>query len=598
MSKKRLSLILMFVAALALAAGDSSRAQTQTGAELTERFSQTWPLTAGGRVSLSNINGNVRVSSWERNEVRVDAVKRAYRAERLSEAEIRVEARADSIRIETKYPNYHWEGRRPERHENPASVEYTLTVPRSAMIEGLNLINGDLSIENISGSVKANSINGRVSAKGLTGPVNLSVINGRLEAVLDRLGEGQSVSLSSVNGELSVTLPSDASAHLRASTVHGQIVNDFGLPVRVGEYVGRDLEGRLGAGAARVRLSNVNGTIRLRRAADNRSQSPVTNLLSETRASSNDGDTDEAGEIARGVREAQREAQREAREARREAAELARETTRATREAMRELERTTQSRGGSARQTANESSSFAVSGSPRVRLETFDGSISVRAWDKSEVAYTAIKRASDERELQGIRVSAQGDGSGGVTIRTEFDRSHATQRVERGGRTVVFSSGASVELEVYVPRNSVLSISSGDGRVRVEGVTGEIDLRTGDGPVEVTDSRGRLRAETGDGPVRVINFDGDAEARTGDGRITLDGRFKSLTAHTGDGSITLTVPSDFNFNIETDARSVTGDDVVAEGGAGDGRVRRWRVGAGGNTLRLHTGEGQIIVRRR
>src|SRR5207248_11572511 len=117
-----------------------------------------------------------------------------------------------------------------------------------------------------------------------TRAVNLSVANGRLDATLDRLNESGTVTLSAVNGALVVTIPSDSNATVRASTVHGAISNDFNLPVREGEYVGRDLEGRLGQGGARVRLGNVNGSITIRRANDNRPLSPAVNLLSETRS--------------------------------------------------------------------------------------------------------------------------------------------------------------------------------------------------------------------------------------------------------------------------------------------------------------------------
>jgi DUF4097 and DUF4098 domain-containing protein YvlB len=614
-------LTLLLVAAMLPLSGDSLRAQTQTTAqsssrgELTEEFHQTYPLAAQGRVSLSNINGGVRISSWDRNEVRVDAIKRARRPERLREAEIKIESSGNSIRIETEYPHYNFDGRNHTPDDNPATVEYTLTIPRQATLEDVSLINGGLDLDSLAGVIKASSINGRVMAKGLTGTVNLSVINGRLEASFDRLGEGQSVNLSSVNGPVTVTLPSDANAHLRASTVHGSIGNDFNLPVRVGEYVGRDLEGRLGAGSSRIRVSNVNGQISIRRAGDNRPQSPVTNLLSETpRAEMEEEDNDEDGEaeeISRDVREAVRHAQKEARDIRREAAHAARdaqhqaerearEAARISRDASRELSRSAGAAiaGDEHRQIARESNTLAVTGAPRVRLETFDGAINVRAWDRPEVSYTAIKRASGDREMQGIKVLAQGGGTSEVVIRTEFDKTHARTHVERAGRTVTFSSGASVELEVLVPRNSMLFVSSGDGRVRVEGVSGEIDLRTGDGSVDVADVRGRLKAETGDGPVRIHNFEGDAEARTGDGRITLDGRFNSLSARTGDGSISLSLPEDLNVNIETDARHVVSDGVAVEESPGAERVRRWRVGGGGNTLMLRTGDGQVVIRRR
>jgi hypothetical protein len=44
---------------------------------LTEEFHQTYPFAANGRVSLSNINGPVHITAWDRNEVKLDAIKRA-----------------------------------------------------------------------------------------------------------------------------------------------------------------------------------------------------------------------------------------------------------------------------------------------------------------------------------------------------------------------------------------------------------------------------------------------------------------------------------------------------------------------------------------
>ncbi len=649
MSKKRFILGLFVLAALALTAADTptSRAQSQqTRPELTEEFHQTYPLAANGRVSLQNINGAVKVVAWDRNEVKVDAVKRAYMAERLREVQIKVDASASRLRIETEYPDsqLNWNDRDGRRHENPATVEYTLTVPRGAAIDEINLVNGGLTLEGLAGSVQASSVNGRVSASGLSGPVQLSVVNGRLEATLDSLSDAGRVSLSAVNGPLVVTLPSDSNAVLHADTVHGRITNDFNLPVREGEYVGRELAGRLGRGGAVVKLNNVNGAIQIRRAGDGRQQSPATNLLSETRSredfdndndNNNDDDSDNAvadaaREATREAREAQREAARELRELERERRDTSRETAEARREAQREIADATREAAreaaraareadkvireslkddlkdgvkgmviyDSARATARESKTYAVTGTPRVRVETFDGAVNIHAWDKPEVMYTAIKRATDEREMQGIKVLAQQSAGGEVTLRADFDKSFARVYREQGGHVTSYVSNASAEFDLYVPRNSTVFVSTGDGRLRVDGVAGELDLRTGDGPIDVTGARGRLRAETGDGRIRIDNFEGDAETRTGDGRITLDGNFRSLAARTGDGTISLTLPEGANATVETNAESVFNDGVAVAESDAESRVRRWRVGTGGQVLTLRTGEGQIILRRR
>src|SRR5215207_7036368 len=167
MSKKRLLLSLVALAALTLTAADAPVvAQRSDRPELTEEFHQTYQLAPGGRVSLSNINGAVKVQVWDRDEVKVDAVKRAYTAERLREAQIKVDASQSRVRIETEYPDstLRWSDRDGERHENPASVEYTLTVPRRVNIDEISLVNGSLNLAGLAGSVKASSVNGRVTA--------------------------------------------------------------------------------------------------------------------------------------------------------------------------------------------------------------------------------------------------------------------------------------------------------------------------------------------------------------------------------------------------------------------------------------------------
>jgi DUF4097 and DUF4098 domain-containing protein YvlB len=239
---------------------------------LTEEFHQTYTITADGRIELDNINGDVHISSWDRNEVKVDAVKYADTKERLDEAKIEVDAGKDHISIRTKYPdhdhNWTWGS-----HNNPASVEYTLTVPRTASLDEIKLINGALDVNGISGEVRASCINGRLEAHDLSGRAKLATINGRLDARFSQL-EHKDIELNSVNGGLELTIPSDSNAEVEASTVSGGISNDFGLHVSR-HMVGNSLHGELGSGGARIKASNVNGHIEIRHASDGHAMSPV-----------------------------------------------------------------------------------------------------------------------------------------------------------------------------------------------------------------------------------------------------------------------------------------------------------------------------------
>jgi hypothetical protein len=254
------------MSSVAEAGASAAKDDDQSGGELREEFHRTYPLARDGRVSLKNINGAARVVAWDRDEVKIDAVKYARSRQRLDEAAIDVEATGDSVNVKTRYPQHDLTWERDGR-DNPATVEYTLTVPRTARVDSVELINGGLEIDGVAGVVKATCINGRLRARNLAGEARLSTINGALEAEFDRFEDGKAVSLDSVNGTVDLAVPPSASASVRASTVHGSISNDFQIAVKRGEWIGESLEGQLGAGgAARVKLSNVNGPIRIRRA--------------------------------------------------------------------------------------------------------------------------------------------------------------------------------------------------------------------------------------------------------------------------------------------------------------------------------------------
>lgn len=272
--KRSISFSLTFGALCAFALA-SIMARAADREKVTEEFHHTYPLSAGGSVALDNINGPVHISSWDQNEVKVDAIKTAYSQERLKDAQIEVEATSNRISIKTKYPDH--EEREHDWHDNPASVEYTLTVPRNVRLDKIRLINGSLDISDISGDVEASCINGTLTAKNLTGQMELSSINGRTDATLNPPSKG-SVELSAVNGPLNLTLPSDANARIEAKTVTGKIDNNFGLHVNNRQYVGHDLSGELGSGGAHIELRNVNGPIDIHHANDGHILSPVKNF--------------------------------------------------------------------------------------------------------------------------------------------------------------------------------------------------------------------------------------------------------------------------------------------------------------------------------
>ena len=292
-SNVRSALLVMVMAFSLLTTAAWASDHSDRRGSLTEEVHKVFPLSAQGRVELENINGPVHIVGWDRAEVKVDAVKSAWTKERLAEARIEIDASADRISIRTKYPNhdhtFNFGG--DDERDNPARVEYTISVPRQASLDEIKLVNGRLDIKDVAGEVRASCVNGRMEAQNLQGRTELNTVNGTLDASVTQL-PSSGLKLSSVNGRLHVTLPSDASAEVEASTVSGSIHNDFGLTAIRHQYVGHSLHGQLGTGGTLVKLSNVNGTIEISHAGDGRPLSPATNL-ERGRDRDHDGDRDD-----------------------------------------------------------------------------------------------------------------------------------------------------------------------------------------------------------------------------------------------------------------------------------------------------------------
>ncbi len=238
--------LLIVVFAFTLAAG--------ADAPYEEVIDQAFAVSATTRVSLENVNGDVSIEAWDRDEVRVQAVKRASSPELLAELEVEIDATGDRVDIDTHYPSR-------MRSGQGTSVEYTLTVPRTARLASIDLVNGGLRVAGVEGGVSANCVNGTIRAEGVTGDLDLATVNGRIELDASSFAGGEELALESVNGAIEVTLPASADGSIDAETVNGSIGNDLGLEVRKGQYIGSSMHGTVGSGAGRLSIETVNGPI-------------------------------------------------------------------------------------------------------------------------------------------------------------------------------------------------------------------------------------------------------------------------------------------------------------------------------------------------
>ncbi|HXN25422.1 MAG TPA: DUF4097 family beta strand repeat-containing protein [Candidatus Dormibacteraeota bacterium] len=251
---------------------------------------------------------------------------------------------------------------------------------------------------------------------------------------------------------------------------------------------------------------------------------------------------------------------------------------------------------------------YAISGRAQVRVGTNDGNVRVLTGDSKEVGVRV--------ETHGMNIS---DREVRVNVRQEGDRIEADVRMRMPNSWCVFcSSGRSLKIEIRMPRQGDLTVETGDGSVEADALEGKANIHTGDGHIKLAGARGEIRLLTGDGHIEARNLDGQLEAKSGDGHIRIEGRFEGLnlntgdgsievrvlpgskisstwTVHTGDGSVDLTLPNDFQANLDAhtnDGRISLGFPVTMEGAISKSEVRG-KINGGGALLTVRTGDGSI-----
>jgi hypothetical protein len=246
----------------------------------------------------------------------------------------------------------------------------------------------------------------------------------------------------------------------------------------------------------------------------------------------------------------------------------------------------------------------------RIDLINSNGKTRVVGEDRPDVLLRGIKNARAESEqaaralLDGIYVRSQETASG-LALEAEIPRK--------------WNRHGSIDLELCVPHDTEIHITSSNGKVCVQGlrhgvtahssngsirltdITGDIDLTTANAKVCCSCTCGRLVARSSNGKIEVGDHSGAIDATTSNGLIhaTLKAlAADGVTLATSNGRIVLELPEDPNADVDirVDNGVIRSDLALGnEVREGAGRLRG-RLGRGGNPIKLRTSNGTISVR--
>jgi DUF4097 and DUF4098 domain-containing protein YvlB len=228
--------------------------------------------------------------------------------------------------------------------------------------------------------------------------------------------------------------------------------------------------------------------------------------------------------------------------------------------------------------------SFNISPGKNLIVELNSGDVKVTYWNKSEVN---IKIWGDDDAEEKMNFSVEGN-----------DEEIKVTGTQKSSSFSWFSS-IDVEVEIKVPSEFNLEISTAGGDIKCGGIKGKANLNTSGGDVWADKFSGDINVSTSGGDIFLFCSDAEINAETsgGDIRLEYEGENKGIDISTSGGDIEIKLPKMFNAAMElstsggdvscslsmTNTKKVSGSRLIGD------------LNSGGEKLSAHTSGGDITV---
>lgn len=238
---------------------DASSAHSADGNEVSDQINKTVTLSPGSNVRIAGFNGKATVETWDSDRAEINIQVRASSQEAMERKPVLIEHTGNTLVIRTENDK---EGGKWGRDSGWVRHEVNVRLPRSSNLK-VSGINGAVTVGALTGEVGVNGVNGRVKVEQAGTIAELSGINGGVSVSMMRFGEG-GLKISGINGGVDIGLPAETNADIDVRGINGGVDSD--LPISIlGEVRRGQLTGKLNGGGAPIKVSGVNGGVKLHR---------------------------------------------------------------------------------------------------------------------------------------------------------------------------------------------------------------------------------------------------------------------------------------------------------------------------------------------
>ncbi len=178
--------------------------------------------------------------------------------------------------------------------------------------------------------------------------------------------------------------------------------------------------------------------------------------------------------------------------------------------------------GGQTYDYSGDLNTDAPAGMTALRIFDDRGTITVNVSDDKKIRVSWRKKVRSDSQQKADDINHKTD----VTISPADKVMTLNANVQAAGDRIV-----STDIDVYVPRNTDLAITSRRGDVTITGMTGSLDINNQHGEVDITDQTGNAALNIESSAARIQHLKGD---------VTIQGRAKEVDVEDITGAVRLT----------------------------------------------------------
>lgn len=259
-----------------------------------DEFTQTYQLSPGARVEVSSIRGSVEISTSDTATAEVHIIRTARSRADLEFHKIDVEQTGNGLVVRGEQESDRGRGQNVQVNHRvilklPRRIDLSVNSISGSLkagdIEGetrvssisgsanIGDVGGKLVVMSISGNLEVGNVGAEASVRSISGNVRLGQVNGSLDVSSVSGGVNttlvslspQGIQIKSVSGSVEIGFKSDVNADFKADSVSGRVYLDIPNVIRDSEENSSKVRARIGAGGTPITIFSVSGDIRLTR---------------------------------------------------------------------------------------------------------------------------------------------------------------------------------------------------------------------------------------------------------------------------------------------------------------------------------------------